>query len=247
MRHGRPRRLATLVQATLVQATPGQETDPVTIQDGKPQRIVADLGRPETPEETAARRAENSRKHRANQTLLNLVLALGASLAIMLFLVLVVVRPDGATRQGVDWRKDAAGQQVNSSVPLAAPDLSSKWSANTDGLDNAGNNNGGDGVKAWSIGFITPSNQYIGFVQGIKANPTWVSNQLQQARATAKTRIDGVTWQVYDRRDASDPGNYAYALSTVIGVNSIVLHGTGTDAEFRTLAKAVSTDLGDAG
>jgi hypothetical protein len=225
-----------------VRATRERATDAVTIQDGKPPRIVAELGRPETPEETAARRAENSRKHRANQTLLNLVLALGASLAIMLFLVLVVVRPDGATRQGVDWRKDAAGSQVNSSVPLAAPDLSSKWSANTDGLDN-----GGDGVKAWSIGFITPSNQYIGLVQGIKANPTWVSNELQQARATAETRIDGVTWQIYDRRDADDPGNYAYGLSTVIGANSIVLHGTGTNAEFRTLAKAVSTNLADAG
>lgn len=214
----------------------------MTIHDPKPPRIVAELGRPETPEETAARRAENSRKHRANQTLLNLLLAVGASLAIMLFLVLVVVRPDGATRQAVDWRKDAAGSQVDSSAPLAVPDLSTKWSANSDGLDR-----GGDGVKAWSIGFITPSNQYIGLVQGMKANPTWVSNELQQASATGKIRIDGVTWQVYDRRDASDPGNYAYSLATVLGPDSLVLHGTGTTSEFRTLAKAVTTDLENAG
>jgi hypothetical protein len=56
-------------------------------------RVVAELGRPETPDETAARKAENSRAHRANQTTRNLLLALLASLAIVLFIVLVVVRP----------------------------------------------------------------------------------------------------------------------------------------------------------
>ena len=55
--------------------------------------IVAELGRPETAEETAQRKAENSRKHRANQTALNLVGATVASLAIVAFLVIVVVRP----------------------------------------------------------------------------------------------------------------------------------------------------------
>ena len=38
--------------------------------------IVAELGRPETPDETAERKAETSRKHRAGQTTFNLVVAL---------------------------------------------------------------------------------------------------------------------------------------------------------------------------
>jgi hypothetical protein len=62
-------------------------------------RIVAELGRPETPEETAARKAENSRKHRENQTLRNLVFALLSSLAVVLVLVLVVGGPAGAPPQ----------------------------------------------------------------------------------------------------------------------------------------------------
>ena len=39
----------------------------------RPPRVVAELGRPETPEETAARKAENSRIHRASQNTRNLV------------------------------------------------------------------------------------------------------------------------------------------------------------------------------
>ena len=64
----------------------------------RPPRVVAELGRPETPEETAARQAENSLKHRQRQTVTNLVLALGASLLVVLALVLLVPRSDAETR-----------------------------------------------------------------------------------------------------------------------------------------------------
>ena len=94
----------------------------------RPPRVVAELGRPETPDETAARKAENSRKHRANQTLRNLVLALLASLAVVLVLVLVVVRPDGAPRQARDYRADATNSQAQAGQTLAAPPLPTGWS-----------------------------------------------------------------------------------------------------------------------
>lgn len=212
----------------------------MSMPENKPPRVVAELGRPETPAETAARKAENSRKHRANQTLINLVLALGASLAIVLFLVLVVVRPDGATRPNVNFIKDAAGLQSQVATTLAAPVLPSTWKANRDGLSS-----GADGIQSWEIGLISPSNQYIGFVQGISANPTWVSNQLEQARATGETVIGGVKWAVYDLRDSASPGNFAYSLSGTIGKSSLVLHGTATDAEFHTLATAIAAQLGE--
>jgi hypothetical protein len=204
----------------------------------RPPRVVAELGRPETPEETAARKAENSRKHRANQTLRNLVFALLASLAVVLALVLVVVRPDGAPRQAVDYRGDAADSQPQVDATLAAPPLPSGWSANDDGLAT-----GSDSVVAWSVGLITPSTQYIGLVQGIDANPTWVANELQNKRSTGTTSIGGLDWTVYDRRSDENPGNFAYSLSTVIGPSSIVLHGTASRTEFETLAAAVAAQL----
>lgn len=208
----------------------------------RPPRIVAELGRPETPEETAARKAESSRQHRSNQTLINLVLAVVASLAVVLFLVLVVVRPDGTTRAPVDYRAVAAQSQPGVDTPLAVPAVPKGWSANAAGVDT-----GADGVTDWSIGFVTAGRQYIGLVQGIGANESWTATQLQEARSTGRTSIDGVDWTVYDRRSEDDPGNYAYSLATTAGGSTLVLHGTASTHEFRLLAAAVSAQLEKAG
>jgi hypothetical protein len=86
-------------------------------------RIVAELGRPETPEETAARKAENSRSHRANQTTRNLLLATFASLAVVLFVVLVVVRPAGDLVKTVNYHSVARQAQQTVSETLADPSL----------------------------------------------------------------------------------------------------------------------------
>lgn len=204
----------------------------------RPPRIVAELGRPETPEETAARKAANSRRHRSNQTLRNLVFALLASLAVVLVLVLVVVRPDGAKRPAVDYRSDAAQSEQQAGQQLVAPKLPDGWTANDDGLDT-----GSDSIVSWKIGLISPKEQYIKVVQGIDANATWITNELENQRSTGTRSIAGVTWTVYDRRDAEDPGNFAYSLSTVRGSNSLVLHGTATDAEFGIVAAAITAQL----
>lgn len=205
--------------------------------------VVAELGRPETPEETAARKAESSRKHRANQTFLNLVLALAASLGVVLFLVLVVVRPSFDSAPRVDYQKLAADAQPTVSETLASPMLPKTWSANAARLEK-----GADGIVSWYVGFVTPTPQYIGLVQGLDANPSWVATQLDQARSTGKETIDGVDWTVYDQRASSkDPGNFAYSMSATIGRSNLVLHGSAKTAEFRALAAALAEQLDHAG
>ncbi len=215
-----------------------ENTVPKTPQPPRSPRVVAELGRPETPGETAARKAESSRRHRSNQTLLNLVFALLASLGVVLFIVLVVVRPSPPDKPPIDFRSDAAKSESTVGHPLAAPDLSAKWTANSDGVST-----GSDNIVSWNIGLISPSKQFIALVQGIDANPTWVSNELNKNRSTGTRSLGGLTWDIYDRRDQSDVGNYAYSMTTVLGVNTIVLHGTATDAEFATLAVATLTQL----
>ncbi len=210
----------------------------VTGSAGRSPRIVAELGRPETPEETAARKAESSRRHRSNQTLVNLVIALVASLAVVLVLVLVVVRPAPPAAPRIDYRADAAQAQPGVEEPLAAPHLPASWTANADGLDT-----GSDGVTSWSIGFITPGEQFIALKQGVKANATWVADQLNQARATGKTVVGGLDWTVYDQRDQKDPGNFAYSMTTRLDGSSIVLHGTAKTAEFTAIASAIARQL----
>jgi hypothetical protein len=204
----------------------------------KPAPIVAELGRPETPEETAARKAENSRKHRANQTLRNLIWSLVASVGLMLLIVIVVVRPDQPAREAVDFAAVAEQAQPTIDEPLAVPDVPGKWSANDADLGKAR-----DGVSTWNIGFITPSTQFIALSQGIDANPTWLLTLLDQQLATGTDTVDGREWTVYDNRDGEDPGNLAYAMVTESGNSTYVLYGTADTNEFRTLAGSIGAEI----
>jgi len=209
-------------------------TDP----DGRP--IVAELGRPETAEETWARKDAARTARRQHQTAFNLVIALIASLGIVLFLVAVVVRPNTTVvdRQ-VDYRQVASQAKVPG-VTLAAPVLPDTYSSNrADYQDKTS-----DGVSVWTVGLITPDKQYIGLQQGIRANETWVSNQLDQRAATGSRTIAGTKWTVYDRRAEGDAaGNHAYSLVSTFGTSTIVLSGTADQSSFRTVATAVSKQL----
>ncbi|KQR43908.1 exodeoxyribonuclease VII small subunit [Frigoribacterium sp. Leaf164] len=208
----------------------------------KEPRVVAELGRPETPDETARRKAENTRKHYANQTAKNLTLSILASLGIVLFLVLVVVRPGGTVnRQVIDYRSVAEQSEASVDVPLASPALPDGWSSNRAEIDTGT----ADGVSTWYVGLITPADQFIALEQGIDANDTWVSAAVQTAVPNGTTTIGGLDWLVYDQRDADDPGNYAYSLTTTVDRSSYVLHGTADDTEFETLATALAEQIAD--
>jgi hypothetical protein len=209
-------------------------SDPET---GRP--IVAELGRPETAEETWARKDTARRARREHQTAFNLVLALIASLGIVLFLVAVVVRPDQAVDRSVDYRQVAQQADV-SGAELLVPDLPSSYTSN-----NAEYQSGsGRGVAVWTIGLLTPDEQYIGMHQGIDANDTWVADQLDQKSATGSRTIAGTKWTVYDRRDeGKGAGNNAYALVTTSGKDTVVLAGTADQKSFTTVATAVGKEL----
>ena len=191
------------------------------------------------PAQEAAPTIEERRAaRRANQTTFNLVIALIASLGVVLLLVLVVVRPDMEPRT-VDYRQVGADAQSAVAETLAVPDLPAGWEANRAELVASP----ADGVTRWEVGFLTPAGEFIALVQGIDANSSWLAAQTQNERPTGDATLGGLTWDVYDRRDAPDPGNYEYVLSTLEGSSTIVLHGTATDAEFETLAVAVAEAL----
>lgn len=196
-------------------------------------RVVAELGRPETPDETAARKAANSRNYRESKTTRNLIVALVSSLGLVLLVALVVPRPDQAPRPPVDYAAIAA--EATASAPLAVPELPDGWKANK-ALLSIGN----DDVESWNIGFVTPDNQFAAMTQGIDANQSWVAAQLGDIEKTGTTTINGVEWTLYDNRDDDDPGNFAYAMTAEFDGSNYVLNGTAFEAEFTELAKAVT-------
>lgn len=199
-------------------------------------RVVAELGRPETPGETATRKAADAARHRQRQTLKNLVLALGASLGVVLIIVLIVPRSDGPLDRDIDVSAVAEQAQDTRDEELAVPALPEGWRSNAAGLRLSEV----DDVTAWYAGYLTPSDEYLGMYQAFDANPTWVAELLARTIATGVVEIDGVEWTVYDnRRSGADVGNARYGLVTEAGSTTFVLIGTAPTEEFETLAAAL--------
>lgn len=204
----------------------------------KQPRIVAELGRPETPDETAARKAAASRRHRENRNFVNLIAALIVCLAVVLVMVLVVVRPDVPEREPIDVAGAAAGAQAVTDEPLLAPELPEGWDANV-----AEVRTGADEVITWYAGYVTPGEQFLFFRQALDANPTWLVTAIEQATPTGERAIAGITWTEYDQRQLEDPGNLEYVLTTEQGASTVVIGGTADDVELQTFAEAVSAEL----
>lgn len=181
--------------------------------------------------------AEKRAARRANQTTFNLILALAASLLIVLFLVVVVVRPD-VQRPAVDATAIGAEAQRAVDVPLVVPELPAGWSANRAELVTSA----ADGVTRWEIGILTAKKQYIGLVQGLDANPTWLASEVAGATPAGGTRIGGIEWIRFDRRDVDDPGNLAFALVAEGEESTVVLGGTADEDEFEQLAALVAEE-----
>ncbi len=202
-------------------------------------RVVAELGRPETPQETADRRAAAAAKRRGNQTVFNLVIATVASLGVVLLLVLVVVRPDPGPAAPIDVAAIAADAESSAGVPLVVPVLPEGWNANAARFGVVSE------VPTWYVGYVTPDTQFIAVNQGIDANATWLAETLDDVPSTGTADLDGTRWMLYENRGGRDSGNHAYAMSTEIGGSTIVLHGTASDAEFQAVALAVMAELGE--
>lgn len=205
----------------------------------KKPKIVAELGRPETPEETFARKQENSRLYRSRKTINNLVFSLLVTVGLVAAIYFLVPRADGEPNWQVDYvaQSEIASQSLGEE--LLVPAMPEQWRANAAELRNASNGQ----VTSWYIGFITPQDKFIAFNEAFDANETWVANELKDYPASGTKNIDGQEWTVYDNRSYKDAGNVQYAMVTTLGRSTVVLYGTADDAEFDQLATSITADL----
>jgi Protein of unknown function (DUF4245) len=180
--------------------------------------------------------AEARRKRRANQTVRNLIGSLIASLAIVLFLVLVVVRPE-PTPPAVDYIAAASEAEASLGTAVIAPIVPPTWSANRAELAGSG------GIDEWTIGFITAENTFLGLLQGFTDEQSWLQDALRDPGAGETVRIAGVEWQRYDRRGVDGVGLREIALVTSTAESTVVLYGTANDTDLELLATAVAAEL----
>ena len=190
----------------------------------------------ETPEQKADRVAEARRKRRANQTTRNLIGSLVASRATVLFLGLVVVRPDPAPL-AINYLAAAAEAEASLGTPVVAPIVPPSWSANRAELAGSG------GIDEWAIGFITANKTFLGLLQGFTDEQSWLQDALRDPGEGERVSIAGVDWQRYDRRGVDGVGLREIALVTTTAESTVVLYGTASDADLELLAAAVAAEL----
>lgn len=201
----------------------------------KSPRIVAELGRPETPGETAERKAESSRVHRESQNTRNLIAALIVTIAVVIVIIFAVPRGTPPQQEPIDVA--AVAEQVASAEgrPIIAPDAPDDWRVNVARVE-------GDGPRAWTIVYAADT-WFLRVAQGFDADPAWPTRMLSGASVDGTVTVDGVTWDRYDIPDPSRAGNVSAALATQAGDDTILIYGKADEKVLEEAASAVAAQI----
>ena len=183
--------------------------------------IVAELGRPETPDETAARKAESSRAYRSSQTFRHLIAALLLTLGVVVVIVLAVPRGTPAPADPIDVAGIAADVESSMDSTVIVPELGDFWRVNAAELKSGA-------TVVWDV-TIAPAPQdergFIRIAQAFDADASWAPQILNGSAPTGTERIAGRDWDVYDLGSEGE-ANISYALGTQAGDDYVLLFGS---------------------
>ncbi len=196
----------------------------------KSPRVVAELGRPETPDETAARKAASSYAYRSSQTMRNLLVALGVTLIVVVAIVWAV--PRGSYDDPAEVDVAAAAQTASATVggPLIVPEMPEAWRANSARMEGS----------MWRVVYAPDDDPgYIRVAQLIGAAPTAAAALVGGVAPTGTVTIDGIEWDEYTTSASDD--NVSYALAAPAGDDTVVVYGSATPAT-TAIAAAGATD-----
>lgn len=215
----------------------------------KPPVVVAELGRPETPSETAARKAHDSRMYRQRKTVNNLVFSLLVSMGMVLVIFLLTQPGEDVFKdRSVDVAELAESAAPSAARPLAAPQVPAEWKAKQAELRGSG------GVSSWHVNYTTVdaatgTEAYAAVVQaftadGAPVDETWIAQQLEGQVPTGDEQIEGIHWIVYEHGDRDrEQSNVLFALQGEWQGDTILVYGTDTPANLRVLAASVAKSL----
>lgn len=195
-------------------------------------RIVAELGRPETPEETADRKAAASAAYRSSKTFRNLIAALLVTVAVVAVIYLGVPRGSLAEPEPVDVTASAQTASASLGHPLLVPNVPADWRANSARLE------GG----MWRVVYAWPSG-YLRVAQGVDAPDGWATRQLGGVAPTGTVTIDGIEWDEYVISAAGRTDTVTYALSTSAGPDTILVYGATGAADAATAAAGIADQI----
>ncbi|MHA3683662.1 DUF4245 family protein [Leucobacter sp. HY1910] len=206
--------------------------------------VVAELGRPETPAETAHRKATDSYLYKKRKTVNNLVFSLIVSLGVVAIMYLGVPRgTDTYKDYSVDVTQLAEQAAPGTGRAFAAPVVPEGWLAKLAQLRHSGD------VTWWQINYTTADEAYAAVAQGFTADGSpvdeeWAFEQLENQPPTGAEELGGVNWTVYDypKRDP-DSSNMLFGLEGEINGDTVLVYGTDTPGNIRVLAAEVARSL----
>ena len=200
--------------------------------------IVAELGRPETPDETAARKAASSRAYRSSQTFRHLIAALILTIAVVAVIVFAVPRGEPTPAAEIDVDRIAADVESTMQSPVVVPELDDFWRVNVANLD-------GGATVVWNITLAPADEEERGFIriaQAFDADASWAPQILDGFAPTSTVTIDGREWDVYDIGDRGS-AHVTYALGTQAGDDYILLFGSRSADSIADLARSLDSQI----
>lgn len=176
-------------------------------------------------------------KRRARQTLINLLLSLGATIGVMLVLILAVPRDDSNRVQAVDYKELAAQAASQAPGPLLVPTIPVDWYSNSARFRSATQ----DGVATWYAGFVGPNSEFIALTQGFDVNQTWLQIQLEANKPTEELVLGDSTWQIFESTKENNPQKSKDFLMVLeYGNNAVLVYGVAPRQQLEEFAKQLS-------
>ena len=185
--------------------------------------------------------SDSAARHRARQTVINLCLALAASVGIVITMVLVVPRDDSSRIKPVDYTAISQKAKTDSGFNVITIQPPTNWWANSAALTT----NNVDTVPVFKAGFVGSDIKYVGYTQAFNANPTWLALSLNGKVLTQEYSSKHYKWDVYESIVKNDPKktmDYIMVLNYK-AQDYVLLYGVADQTEFKSFVDAIDKQL----
>jgi len=179
---------------------------------------------------------DSAAKHRANQTVINLLLSLAATLGIVVVTILAVPRDDSNRIQPVDYRAAVAQAEASSGRDIIAPELPQGWWSNRAKWRGTA----ADGVQFFESGYVGPKNQYVRVIQAFEVNPTWVALASKDFKPNSEASETNPNWTKWISTDEESADPYLWTIE--YQGNFLSLNG-GYENDIAKFASAIEMEL----
>lgn len=173
-------------------------------------------------------------KSRLSQTARDMLLSIGAVIALVALIALFTYKPADEKIRVVDYQPTVAAARSTGAFDVAVPTGAAKdWKATSVRyVPSAADPK----IATWHLGFITPTNQYAALEQTNGTDPNFIKESTAKGMPDGEQVIDGQKWLRYY---SSDTGHRSL-VSSKNGITTIVT-GTLTYDELVAMATSLRT------